>query len=137
MKSSLSRDPTRRFSDRVRDYVRYRPGYPQALAETLRTATGLEKGAVVADVGSGTGISARLLLRHGFRVLGVEPNEAMRRAAEDALGRNPRFRSVNGSAEQTTLPPGSVDMVAAGQAFHWFRPDGARREFARVLRPQG
>jgi SAM-dependent methyltransferase len=130
-------DSTRRFSDRVRDYVRHRPDYPEAMAEALRTATGLEQGALVADVGSGTGISAQLLLRHGFRVVGVEPNEAMRGAAEAALGRNPRFRSVDGTAEHTTLPPGSVDMVAAGQAFHWFRRDEARREFARVLRPEG
>ncbi|MGH9381192.1 MAG: class I SAM-dependent methyltransferase [Thermoanaerobaculia bacterium] len=128
-------DPTRRFFDRVADYVRYRPGYPEALLRTLIDETGLGTGSAVADIGSGTGISAALLLRSGCRVYGVEPNPEMRHAAEEQLACEPRFTSVAGSAEATTLPDASIDLVAAGQAFHWFDRGRARGEFVRILRP--
>lgn len=130
-------EPTRRFSDRVDDYVRYRPGYPRALLDTLVAETGLGPGSVVADVGSGTGLSSRLLLAAGARVIGVEPNAAMRRAGEELLAQEPRFESVDGTAEATGLPDGAVDLVTAGQAFHWFDLPRARAELARVLRPGG
>lgn len=130
-------DPTRRFSDRVADYVRYRPGYPEEVVEALAREAGLAPGSAVADVGSGTGISAALFLRFGCTVFGVEPNREMRLAAERQLASFPRFRSVDGTAEATGLPDASVDLVVAAQAFHWFHPEPTRREFARVLRPGG
>lgn len=131
------RDPKGRFSDRVDDYVRFRPGYPRSILELLASACGLGPGRVVADVGSGTGIFTRLLLDSGARVVGVEPNAAMRIEAERALSENARFESVDGSAESTMLAPCSVDLITAAQAFHWFDPTRARVEFQRVLRPLG
>jgi SAM-dependent methyltransferase len=131
------RDPKERFSDRVDDYVRFRPGYPPALLDLLKNACGLGPDCVVADVGSGTGILTRLLLDSGARVIGVEPNAAMRAAAEHALAGNDRFESINASAEATTLQVGSADLVTAAQAFHWFDPPRTRIEFARILRPSG
>jgi ubiquinone/menaquinone biosynthesis C-methylase UbiE len=131
------RDPKGRFSDRVDDYVRFRPGYPSSILQLLASACGLGPGRVVADVGSGTGIFTRLLLDSGARVIGVEPNTAMRIEAERALGENTRFESVDGSAESTMLAPCSVDLITAAQAFHWFDPTRARVEFQRVLRPLG
>jgi SAM-dependent methyltransferase len=131
------RDPKQRFSDRVHDYVRFRPGYPPALVELLAKECGLGPGRVVADVGSGTGILTRLLVESGARVLGVEPNAAMRAAAERALVGVEGFESVDGSAEATTLVAASVDLVTAAQAFHWFDPTPTRVEFARILRPSG
>lgn len=128
---------TERFSDRVADYVRYRPGYPPETLDVLHGAVGLTPRSIVADIGSGTGISAELLLRSGAEVYGVEPNDHMRAAAEAQLSANPRFRSVRGSAEATTLAPGSVDIVAAAQAFHWFDRERTRAEFTRILRPGG
>lgn len=130
-------DPTRRFSDRVDNYIRYRPGYPAEVLEILWAETGLTPESVVADVGSGTGILSELFLKHGNTVYGVEPNDAMRQAAERLLAKYPQFHSVAGSAEATTLPPASVDYVVAGQAFHWFDRPRARAEFARILRPRG
>lgn len=129
--------PTQRFSDRVEDYVRYRPGYPRAILDVLHHETGLTPEWVVADIGSGTGISARLFLENGNPVVGVEPNREMRHAAEALLGEWPGFRSVDGTAEDTGLGPASVDLVAVAQAFHWFDPAAAGREFARILRPDG
>jgi SAM-dependent methyltransferase len=134
---SAALDPTRRFSDRVADYVRFRPGYPEAIVETLRREAGLAPASELADVGSGTGLSAEPFLRFGCTVYGVEPNAEMRRAAEEFLAGFPRFRSVEGSAEATGLPDGSVDFVVSAQAFHWFDRAKARREFARILRPGG
>jgi SAM-dependent methyltransferase len=131
------RDPTGRFSDRVADYVRHRPGYPDAVYTLLREQAGLAPDAVIADIGAGTGISAALFLAHGHRVYAVEPNAAMRAAAVARLGDDPNFTAVDGSAEATTLPDASVDLVVAAQAFHWFRPAEAAREFCRVLRPDG
>lgn len=128
---------TSRFSDRVRNYVLYRPGYPPEVMDVVRAETGLAPGRAVADVGSGTGISARLFLDAGHTVFAVEPNPEMRAAAEAELGAHPRFHSVNGTAEATTLPDASVDLVVAAQAFHWFRPERVAGEWRRVLRPGG
>jgi SAM-dependent methyltransferase len=135
--SPPSSAPTERFSDRVEDYVRYRPGYPRALLDYLREHARLDASSVVADVGSGTGISTALFLDAGCEVFAVEPNAAMRAAAELRLRQNASFYSVDGRAEQTTLADASVDIVAAGTAFHWFEPSATRAEFARILRPRG
>lgn len=130
-------DSTRRFSDRVDNYVKYRPGYPPEVLGHLRNMAGLTPDSTVADVGSGTGISARLFLNHGCTVFGVEPNREMRQAADRLLSGFPGFHSIDGTAEATTLPNHSMDMVAAGQAFHWFDPARAKAEFRRILRPGG
>lgn len=130
-------DATTRFSNRVADYIRYRPGYPDQLIQTLMSAAGLTAESVVADIGSGTGISADLFLRLGCRVSGIEPNLEMRSAAEDRFRHESRFQSIAATAEATTLPDGSVDLVTAGQAFHWFDRAKARTEFCRILRPGG
>lgn len=130
-------DPRQRFSGRVADYVLYRPGYPEALLGALEREAGLGPASVVADVGAGTGISAELLLRAGVEVYAVEPNAEMRAAAEERLRRDPRFHAVDGSAEETGLPPASVDLVVAAQALHWFDLPAARAEFLRILRPGG
>jgi ubiquinone/menaquinone biosynthesis C-methylase UbiE len=135
--SSASRDPTERFSDRVDDYVRYRPGYPAALTGHLRERGWLPVGSVVADIGAGTGISSALFLDAGCVVHAVEPNAPMRAAAQRLLGEREGFRLVDGRAEQTTLPDASADLVAVGTAFHWFERSATRAEFARILRPSG
>ena len=130
-------DPKDRFSDRVADYVKYRPSYPASLLDILEEEVGSLEGRCVADLGSGTGIMARLLLDRGAHVFAVEPNDAMRRAAEQASSEHPRFQSIAASAERTTLEPDSVDVITAAQAFHWFEPTEAREECARILRPGG
>lgn len=129
--------PTERFSNRVDDYVRARPRYPEAVVSWLEATFGLERSSTIADVGAGTGISAELFLRHGCTVFAVEPNDAMREAAIRRLGDDSRFRAVNARAEATTLPPVSVDAVVAAQAFHWFDRAAFRAECARILRPSG
>ncbi len=128
---------TRRFSSRVPYYHRYRPRYPRALLDMLAAEIGLTAQWVIADIGSGTGISSELFLQYGCTVYGVEPNDEMRAVAEDVLRSYPRFRSVSGQAEETTLPDMCVDLVIAGQAFHWFQPDATRAEFSRILKVQG
>ena len=128
-----SSDPTRRFSGRVENYARYRPGYTAGVLDILAAEMGFSEQSVVADVGSGTGISTRLFLDHGNEVFAVEPNADMRAAAEAALQANPRFHSIAATAEATGLPAASIDLVVAGQAFHWFRVAETRREFMRSL----
>ncbi len=137
---------TTRFSDRVEDYVKYRPHYPAAVLTYLQETYLFNPDWVVADIGSGTGISTELFLRGAGggdglgasgsdRVYAVEPNLEMRAKAEELLSGYPGFVSVDGTAEATCLPDASVDLILAGQAFHWFDPVATRREFVRIARP--
>jgi SAM-dependent methyltransferase len=130
-------DAKQRFSNRVADYVRYRPGYPADMYDLLARQCGLRPDHVIVDVGSGTGLLSKLFLDRGNRVFGVEPNAEMRAGGEEFLRGYPNFTSVDGSAEGTTLRDLSVDFVTAGQAFHWFDPLAAHREFRRILKPGG
>lgn len=131
------RDSKERFSDRVADYVRFRPGYPEGVSRLLVEQGRVGPGRVVVDLGSGTGILSAMALATGAEVIGVEPNGPMRVAAEQALAGEPRFRSCAGSAEATGLPDACADVALAGQAFHWFDPARTRRELARILRKPG
>jgi len=128
---------TSRFSDRVENYILYRPGYPPECLRVLQEECGLRPSHVVADIASGTGIWSRILLQHGNRVYGVEPNAEMRQAGERLLAAFPGFTSVSGRAEATTLPDNSVDFLTAAQAAHWFDRQKARQEFFRILKPHG
>jgi len=130
-------DSTERFSSRVEDYIKYRPGYPAAILDLLNDKCGLTTASVVADIGSGTGILTELFLRNGNPVFAVEPNREMREAAEQLLSKYPNFTSISGTAEGTTLKEQSVNIVTASQAFHWFDRERARREFLRILKPGG
>ena len=130
-------DPLTRFTSRVEAYIKFRPGYPHAIVELLKAECELNEDSVLADIGSGTGILSELFSKNGNRVFGIEPNAAMRSAAEALLTRHPEFRSVDGSAERTTLPDASVDLITAGQAFHWFDRPKSRIEFFRILKPSG
>lgn len=131
----LLTDSKQRFSNRVEDYVRYRPGYPPEILTLLGDECGLTSNSVVADIGSGTGKLSELFLKAGCRVFGVEPNKDMRAAGERM--NLPNFTSVDGSAEDTMLPATSVDFITAGQAFHWFDLERCRPEFCRILKPGG
>jgi ubiquinone/menaquinone biosynthesis C-methylase UbiE len=133
----MMNDSTQRFSSRVENYIKYRPGYPNKIIETLRSECGLTADSIIADVGSGTGILTEMFLHNGNEVYGVEPNCDMREAGERSLDGYSRFRSVAARAEETTLPDHGVDFVTAGQAFHWFDREKARAEFARILKPRG
>ncbi|MGB8507010.1 MAG: class I SAM-dependent methyltransferase [Pyrinomonadaceae bacterium] len=130
-------DPTRRFSSRVENYIKYRPTYPPEVVSLLKSECGLTRDSVVADIGSGTGIMSGLLLKENCLVYGVEPNREMREAGERLLKKYENFVSVNATAEATTLGDGSADIITAGQAFHWFDLRQARSEFARILKPRG
>jgi len=132
-----SKSPTLRFSDRVENYARYRPTYSPELVKFIQDDLGFSKDLVGADVGSGTGILTLLLLSGGNLIYAVEPNEPMRNAAEECLRSHSNFRSVAGTAEDTSLPESSVDFVFAAQAFHWFDPIETKAEFERILKPGG
>ncbi|MGN6637886.1 MAG: class I SAM-dependent methyltransferase [Mucilaginibacter sp.] len=133
----MAHDPTKRFTNRVTNYVKYRPGYPKAVVDHLAKCVHLTTGTVIADVGSGTGIFSKLLLERDFTVFAVEPNEAMRSEAEQQLKHFPGFHSVEGTADATGLPAKSVDLIACAQAFHWFNTSEAKVEFKRILKPGG
>ncbi|MEO6333575.1 MAG: class I SAM-dependent methyltransferase [Pyrinomonadaceae bacterium] len=130
-------DTVSRFSNRVANYVKYRPGYPPEVLDLFKKQMGLTKKSVLADIGSGTGLSSRLFLENGNTVYGVEPNATMREAAEEYLKAFPNFISHDGTAEKTNLDTASIDFVIAAQAFHWFDADKTRNEFRRILKPGG
>ncbi len=135
MKSGKS--PTKRFSDRVRNYVKYRPTYPSKMLDTLVKYCLNDKNSVIADIGSGTGALSSLLLERGFRVFAVEPNREMRLAAEEKFKDSRLFMSLPYTAENTGLEDGSIDLVTAAQAFHWFDRKACRKEFKRILKEEG
>jgi ubiquinone/menaquinone biosynthesis C-methylase UbiE len=130
-------DVTQRFSDRVENYAKARPTYPAAVFDFLRDQFGLSAGQIAADLGSGTGIFARLLLELGLEVYAVEPNASMRGEAERMLAHCHGFHSHGARAEATGLPDTSVDWVTAAQAFHWFNVDAFRDEVRRIVRRGG
>jgi SAM-dependent methyltransferase len=133
----MRKTSTARFSDRVENYARYRPGYPPEVLDLLRTECGLQQNHFVADIASGTGMFSRLLLENGNSVFAVEPNTEMREMGAHQLESYSRLVSIAGTAEETTLRSASVDFVTAAQAAHWFDLPRARAEFARILRPEG
>lgn len=130
-------DPVTRFSNRAENYAKYRPGYPAEVIAILKSECGLTERSSVADVGSGTGILSEVFLRNGNTVFAVEPNAPMRLFAERDLQKFPKFVSIEATAEATALKPASVDFIIAGQAFHWFEREKAKREFRRILKPGG
>jgi SAM-dependent methyltransferase len=133
----MPKDSVQRFSDRVDSYARYRPSYPPAVIACLQEEVGLTPQMTVADIGAGTGILTRMLLENGNAVFAVEPNAAMRQAAEADLSSFSGYHSIDGLSDATTLPEASVDLVTAAQAFHWFEPLSTRVEFRRILRAPG
>ncbi|MBV9481966.1 MAG: class I SAM-dependent methyltransferase [Acidobacteria bacterium] len=130
-------DAKERFSSRVDNYLRYRPQYPPEILGPLWKECGLTADSIVADIGCGTGFLAKVFLDYGSRVFGIEPNNGMREAGDRFLKDYPKFLSLPGTAEDTSLPEHSVDFVTAGQAAHWFDRARARGEFCRILRRGG
>lgn len=122
-----------RFSSRVENYVKYRPHYPKEIVSFLRDKIKLGEHEIIADIGSGTGISSLLFLENSNVVYGVEPNLDMREAAEEYLVDYPNFKSVDGTAENSGLNTDSVDLVISGQAFHWFDQNKSKIEFRKIL----
>lgn len=127
-------DPAERFSNRVGPYMRGRPEYPQNAIDLLRQRGFMGPGVEVADIGAGTGILSRQALEEGSTVWAIEPSDAMRSVAEAQLGTREEYHCIAGSAEDTSLPDGSIDAVLCGQSFHWFDLEGTREEFSRILR---
>lgn len=130
-------DNTKRFSNRVADYAKYRPGYPAELYEFLIEQLQLSPKSKIAEVGCGTGKFAQPLVERGIHFTGVEPNREMRAASVEILGKYPNFHPVDGIAEETTLAAASMDLIAVAQAIHWFDVQKTRYEFARILKPGG
>lgn len=130
-------DSTTRFSNRVENYVKYRPHYPSDLIPFLNKRIGFTPEKRVADIGSGTGISTEPFLQNGNKVYGIEPNKEMREAGEKYLEQYKYFISVAGTAEETLLESNSMDVIVCGQAFHWFDVDKATIEFKRILKDDG
>lgn len=134
---SLNQTSTTRFSDRVDDYVKYRPEYPQQLIILLQKNVFLNNDSIIADIGAGTGISTKLFLENGWKVYAVEPNTPMREAAELSFTGYKNYKSIDGSAEHTTLPEHSIDVVFSAQAFHWFELSKTKIELNRILKTSG
>lgn len=128
---------TTRFDGKGDLYAKARPKYAPGLLEHMKNVMQIPAGSVFADVGSGTGIWTSQLLGCGYTVYAVEPNQDMRRKAEQKLAGNERFHSVVGVDSSTTLPDASVDYITAAQAFHWFNAEAFRQECRRILRPGG
>jgi ubiquinone/menaquinone biosynthesis C-methylase UbiE len=128
---------TERFTGRVEDYERYRTRYPDTLIAILEKRCGLKREHLIADIGAGTGMLAELFLEYGNAVVAIEPNDDMRTACERLATAWPGLTVKKATAEATELEDASVDLIAAGRAFHWFDLERTKVEFQRILRPHG
>ena len=133
----MTNDPTRKFEGYAADYTAGRPGYAIELIDCFFSDHGLTEDSIIADIGSGTGKFAKFLIDRGNEVYCVEPNDDMRSTAEKELSSYPNFHSVNGGAEDTTLPDSRVDFITTAQAFHWFDVEKFRTECGRILKDNG
>jgi ubiquinone/menaquinone biosynthesis C-methylase UbiE len=134
---SITNESVKCFSGRAQKYDRYRAAYPDSLIDFLVAECGLGPGATVADLGSGTGTLTCMLLERGNSVFAIEPNPDMRRIAEYSLNTYEGFHSIAATAEATTLPDSSVDLITVGRAMQWFDADSALKEMRRILKPLG
>jgi len=130
-------DSKERFSDRVDNYMLFRPSYPSEAIDFIVKECALTSDSQIADIGSGTGKFTQQLLERELAVYAVEPNENMRKAADKSLAQCAGFQSVDASAENTPLPESSIDLITAAQAFHWFNREVCKREWRRILKPEG
>ena len=126
-------DPTP-YQGRAEYYGRARPTYPNLVITHLEEAGFLQRGMEIADIGAGTGKLSRLFLKAGYSIAAVEPEVDMREVAQRDLASYPDFHLYPGSSRAIPLLDQSVDLIAVGQAFHWFEQSSAKREFLRVLR---
>lgn len=125
------------FTKLAKDYIN-RPGYSQAVLSALQGYTGTNRyGAVVADVGAGTGKLTEMLIAAGLNGFAVEPNAAMREEGSRLLSHHGQFTWHEGSGENTGLADNSVDWLLMASSFHWTDQPNALKEFHRVLRPGG
>jgi SAM-dependent methyltransferase len=133
----MSTNNTGRFSNRVEDYAKFRPGYPISILNYLQDNFHLTRDKSIVDIGAGTGISSALFLEAGYAVRAVEPNREMREKSVELLGHYPRFTPIDARAEDTELPDTITDAIVSGQAFHWFDTAKSKKEFERILKPGG
>lgn len=114
-------------------YHQSRPSYAAEITRFVQDKTGRDQFDVVADIGSGTGLSTQLFVPCAQQVIGVEPNDHMRQAAEPG----PTITYVEGRAEATGLPSAHVDLLVAASCLEWCHPVHAAAEFRRILRADG
>jgi SAM-dependent methyltransferase len=131
------KNSTTRFSNRVDNYVKHRPGYPDSIVQLLQQYFGADTSKIIVDIGAGTGISSEIFLKAGYRVTAVEPNKEMREKSIELLAHYPGFTAVNGTAETSGLPDHSADMIICAQAFHWFDKEKTRAAFKKLLNKDG
>ena len=117
------------FGRKAQNYWRSRPRYAEAFFDFLE----LTAESRIAEMGAGTGVLTRELLRRGAWVYAVEPNSGMRSILERDTRGNGRCVITDGFAERSGLPDGSVNLVIAAQAFHWFEPEKFKAECRRIL----
>jgi ubiquinone/menaquinone biosynthesis C-methylase UbiE len=136
MSSAL--DNTSRFTGRTDVYDRYRQRYPaQQILSLLKQWLVLHSDSLIADIGAGTGMLSEVFLANNNPVIAIEPNADMRAPLTALATQHPLLQIINATAEATTLADNSIDIVAAGRAFHWFDTQAALAEFRRILKPQG
>ncbi|MGB3063100.1 class I SAM-dependent methyltransferase [Sphingobacterium thalpophilum] len=133
----MNKNSIERFTDRVVDYERYRPSYPKEIIKILKERLGLTRKWLVADIGSGTGLSTQLFLENGNDVFAIEPNRQMRESLVHHFKTYRNLIALNATAENTSIEPGCVDLIFAGQSFHWFDRNACRVEFDRILAKDG
>lgn len=119
------------FSAQAAAYERYRPGYPPELFGFLASVAPARRRAL--DLATGNGQAALGLAAWFDEVVATEPSAAQLERARA----HPRVAYRREAAERIGEADGSLDLLTAAQAAHWFDWRRFPAEARRVLRPGG
>lgn len=121
------------FGNLSKQYAQFRTGYPKEVIDYFWAIMKIEN-PMILDVGCGTGISTRQILRDGAKIIGIDKDPKM---VEEAKKVSSDIEYIVALANSLPFTDESFDAVTSISAFHWFTDDVSVEEIKRILKPNG